>query len=77
MISKSAKSNKLVVQQMEHPNNWSEDFAYYTATNKGAQFGFGAGEDLPPLHNPEYDFPDEIIDPSAHTFFSIYSDKLL
>ena len=35
MISKSAKSNKLVVQQMEHPNNWSEDFAYYTATNKG------------------------------------------
>ncbi|MEQ8526100.1 amidohydrolase [Gracilimonas sp.] len=77
MITKSAESNKLTVQQMKHPNNWSEDFAYFTATNKGAQFGFGAGESLPPLHNPAYDFPDEIIEPSAHTFFSIYKEKHL
>jgi metal-dependent amidase/aminoacylase/carboxypeptidase family protein len=77
MVSRSAKSNKLTIQQMDHPNNWSEDFAYFTATNKGAQFGFGAGEELPPLHNPSYDFPDDIIEPASQTFFSIYSEKLL
>ncbi|MGN8224637.1 amidohydrolase [Gracilimonas sp. BCB1] len=77
MISDSAEANKLTIQQMDHPNNWSEDFAYFTATNRGAQFGFGAGEELPPLHNPAYDFPDDIIDPAARTFFSIYSNKLL
>ncbi|MCP9291732.1 amidohydrolase [Gracilimonas sediminicola] len=77
MISDSAKTNELTVQQMDHPNNWSEDFAYFTATNKGAQFGFGAGENLLPLHNPGYDFPDDIIEPAAHTFFSIYKENLL
>ncbi|MBO6585285.1 MAG: amidohydrolase [Gracilimonas sp.] len=77
MISDSAKANELTLQQMDHPNNWSEDFAYFTATNKGAQFGFGAGESLPPLHNPGYDFPDDIIEPAALTFFSIYKEKLL
>lgn len=77
MIKKSAKTNQIVLQAMDHPNNWSEDFAYYTATNKGAQFGFGGGETLPPLHNPSYDFPDDIIDPAANVFFGIYSDKLI
>ena len=77
MISTAAEANQLSVQQMDHPNNWSEDFAYYTATNKGAQFGFGAGEELPPLHNPEYDFPDDIIEPAANIFYQIYRQKLL
>ena len=77
MISASATANNLQVIQMDYPNNWSEDFAYFTATNKGAQFGFGGGEHLPPLHNPSYDFPDEIIDPAANVFFGIYREKLV
>lgn len=76
MITAAADESSIPVQHMEHPNNWSEDFAYFTATNKGAQFGFGAGTDLPPLHNPEYDFPDEIIDPAANIFYEIYKKKL-
>lgn len=77
MITEAAKSNGLDIDQMEHPNNWSEDFAYYTATNKGAQFGFGSGEDIPPLHNPNYDFPDDLIEPAAHVFFQIYKNRLM
>ncbi|MAL19231.1 MAG: peptidase M20 [Balneola sp.] len=77
MVSQASKTQKLTVQQMDKPNNWSEDFAYFTATNKGAQFGFGSGKGLPPLHNPSYDFPDDIIDPAANIFYSIYSEKLL
>jgi amidohydrolase len=76
MIREAAEKAEIPVQQMKHPNNWSEDFAYYTATNKGAQFGFGAGKNLPPLHNPSYDFPDEIIEPAAEVFFNIYRQHL-
>ena len=76
MIEQSAQTNGLKLEQMENPNHWSEDFAYFTATNKGAQFGFGAGEEVPVLHNPSYDFPDEIIDPASKMFFEIYESKL-
>lgn len=77
MIRKAAADTGLACEEMKHPNHWSEDFAYFTATNKGAQFGFGSGEDTPPLHHPSYDFPDEIIDPAARVFFEIYKEKLL
>ncbi|MTI89457.1 MAG: amidohydrolase [Balneolaceae bacterium] len=77
MIREAAERSGLETEQMEKPNRWSEDFAYFTATYKGAQFGFGAGEKQPPLHNPEYDFPDDIIEPAAHVFFEIYKDKLV
>jgi amidohydrolase len=76
MVKDSVKSLEYQLQEMSEPNNWSEDFAYFTATNKGAQFGFGSGEQTPNLHDPEYDFPDDIIEPSARLFFDIYSQRL-
>ena len=30
-------------------------------THIQTMFGIGAGEDTPALHNPDYDFPDDII----------------
>lgn len=77
MIGDSSRELDMDVEVMEHPNSWSEDFAYFTATNKGLQFGFGAGENLPNLHNPEYDFPDDIIEPAAQVFYEIYKSRLL
>jgi amidohydrolase len=77
MVHKASEELNLTIEEMTHPNNWSEDFAYFTATNKGAQFGFGAGEDQPNLHDPEYDFPDDIIEPAANVFYRIYTHKLL
>ncbi len=76
MVTDAASTNGLELEQMTEPNSWSEDFAYFTATNKGAQFGFGSGENVPVLHNPSYDFPDEIIDPAARLFFEIYKARL-
>jgi metal-dependent amidase/aminoacylase/carboxypeptidase family protein len=35
-------------------------------------FGLGAGLDTPKLHNPDYDFPDAIIETGAALFFNIY-----
>lgn len=76
MVTNSVKEIGLDLEMMENPNNWSEDFAYFTATNKGVQFGFGAGEQTPNLHDPEYDFPDDIIEPAAKLLFDIYKQLL-
>ncbi|WP_264562488.1 MULTISPECIES: hypothetical protein [unclassified Flavobacterium] len=32
----------------------------FTQLIPGAMFGIGSGENCPALHNPDYDFPDEI-----------------
>ncbi|SMO97168.1 amidohydrolase [Gracilimonas mengyeensis] len=76
MIQEATETLDMQSLPMEEPNKWSEDFAYYTATNKGAQFGIGSGEDQPNLHHPAYDFPDDIIEPSARLFFEIYKNRL-
>ena len=34
-------------------------------------FGIGAGENHPALHNPDYDFPDEITPYGVQMFHSI------
>lgn len=77
IIKDSANSLDYQLEKMSDPNNWSEDFAYFTATNKGAQFGFGSGEQTPNLHDPGYDFPDDIIEPATRLFFDIYKQRLL
>ncbi|MEX0721235.1 MAG: amidohydrolase [Balneolaceae bacterium] len=76
MIEKSAHNLNLEIEQIEKPFRWSEDFAYFTATNRGAQFGFGAGENQPPLHSPEYDFPDDTIELAVDVFYGIYEERL-
>ena len=44
----------------------SEDFAYMLEANpNGCYFFVGSGEDACPVHNPGYDFNDEIIVPSV------------
>jgi amidohydrolase len=48
-------------RMMEDPFRWSEDFGWFTGKFRGMLFGIGAGRDHPELHNPDYDFPDEII----------------
>lgn len=56
---------------LEVPMRWSEDFGYFLQNCKGAFFGIGAGESQPPLHNPHYDYPDELLAPSIQAFLQI------
>jgi amidohydrolase len=44
------------------PFKWGEDFGCFTQEFPGVMFGLGAGENCPALHNPDYDFPDELLD---------------
>jgi amidohydrolase len=50
---------------------WGEDFGLFTEKFRGAMFGIGAGENQPALHNPDYDFPDVLIETGANIFYTV------
>ena len=62
-------------QHLLTPFRWSEDFANYLQAFPGAMFGIGAGEKHLELHHPDYDFPDELIEPAAEVFYHILKDE--
>ena len=70
------QKEKLSNQIREFPFKWGEDFGLFTQNFKGAMLGIGSGEDCPALHNPDYDFPDELIDFSSTLFFHIQKEIL-
>ena len=57
-----------------NPFTWGEDFGVFTSHFKGAMFGIGAGENCPSLHNPDYDFPDGIIETAIELFLQIHEE---
>ena len=56
------------------PFRWSEDFGRYLLDIPGAFFGIGSGVEQPELHNPAYDFPDDIIPVAASCFETIMNE---
>jgi amidohydrolase len=50
------------------PLRASEDFGVFGHSSKSAMFFLGAGVDQPSLHNPDYDFPDDLIAIGARIF---------
>jgi amidohydrolase len=56
---------------LDRPFRWGEDFGEFTKLYEGAMFGLGAGETRPDLHNPDYDFPDEILKDGIAVFAAI------
>jgi len=50
------------------PLRASEDFGRFGQKAPAAMFFLGAGENHPSLHNPDYDFPDDLIGIGARVF---------
>lgn len=57
----SAAELNLDVTELDEPLRFSEDFGEYADIAPSAMFFLGAGTAHPALHNPDYDFPDELI----------------
>nr|WP_255552092.1 amidohydrolase [Roseivirga sp. E12] len=74
IIKSVAKKQNLTYKVMRKPNPWSEDFGLFLKDNKGAMFGLGSGKKTPNLHNPDYDFPDEIIESGVQMFWGIIQE---
>lgn len=85
---RAAENDSMLVEQMEQrlselpyryrhllePFRWSEDFANYQLHWPGVLFGMGSGEKHVELHHPDYDFPDDLIEPAARLFQYLLND---
>lgn len=76
IIKKAAQRNGFELIEAPSPAKWSEDFGQFTERYPGALFGLGAGEHHPQLHNPDYDFPDEILPTGVAMFWQIIQEVL-
>lgn len=68
IIKESALESGLKVNEIKEAFSWSEDFGYFTQTLKGGFFGLGSGQEQPALHNPNFDFPDALIEKGIQVF---------
>lgn len=80
---KLTKTTKIIGSQLgkniitiEEPNRWSEDFSHFMVRGPGIIMGLGAGENHSDLHNPDYDFPDELIPHGIEVMDGIVSHYL-
>lgn len=71
VVRSAAGELGLEVHEKEMPFKWGEDFGLFTQRYTGVLFGLGSGEDTPALHNPDYNFPDELIETGVQLFFTI------
>jgi metal-dependent amidase/aminoacylase/carboxypeptidase family protein len=58
------------------PMRASEDFGVFGRGAKSAMFFLGAGERHPSLHNPDYDFPDDLIPIGTRVFARVAANLL-
>ncbi|HKK74262.1 MAG TPA: amidohydrolase [Saprospiraceae bacterium] len=71
-----AKAKDYETLMVEDPLSFGEDFGAFTQKFTGAMFCIGAGDDTPALHNPDYDFPDELIHIGVNMFAGIITRHL-
>lgn len=76
IIKNAAKKLKLNIHERSYPFKFGEDFGWFTKEYKTGMFGLGSGINTPPLHNPSYDFPDEIIPTGIQIFGGIIQSIL-
>ena len=71
LVTSAMHALEVEEEVMTSPFKFGEDFGLFTQKYKGAMFGLGAGLDCPELHNPDYDFPDELIPTGVALFETI------
>ena len=70
-IEQAAKNLELSLGHLDEPFRWSEDFGRFGSVCPIGFFGLGSGTHQPALHNPEFDFPDDILEAGMTMFWEI------
>lgn len=73
LIKHLVKKCEFEIIEKQDAFRWSEDFGHFLNNYEGAFFGLGSGINHAQLHNPDYDFPDEIIPYGLTVFNAIIS----
>ncbi len=69
--NEAAKILNLNIKHVQIPFRWSEDFGLFSRYTKTLLFGLGSGKSQRQLHEPDFDFPDEIIPTGINMFTEI------
>jgi amidohydrolase len=77
LIRHSAQELNLPLVERSYPFKWGEDFGLFTSRFRGCMFGLGAGTNTPALHNPDYDFPDELIETGVNLFYNVVHETVI
>jgi amidohydrolase len=70
-VANAAHLNGFQIDKREHPFKFGEDFGWFSKSYKTSMFGLGAGTSSPALHNPDYDFPDHLIETGISMFSTV------
>lgn len=76
VIAQAARNTGHGFRVIDHAFRWGEDFGEITQRYEGAMFGLGAGEGHPDLHNPDYDFPDDLLEHGIAMFAELINIAL-
>lgn len=68
-LVRGAERLNLTLEQRNKPFPWGEDFGLFTQVIPGAMYGLGSGVDVPALHNPDYDYPDDLTPTAIAVFY--------
>ena len=71
LAREALRDSGLQVTPGDLPMRWSEDFGRYAEICPTLMLFPGAGVDTPALHNPDYDFPDDLIAVGTQAFLAI------
>jgi len=71
MVEKAIEELGIEDFEKPEPFRWSEDFGLFSQSCPSYLFGLGSGENCPQLHEPTYDFPDELIETGVKVFEGI------
>ncbi|WP_171121269.1 MULTISPECIES: amidohydrolase [unclassified Ruegeria] len=69
-LQTACKTHGVPCKLVQSPQKFSEDFGQFSKGAKTAMFWLGAGRTHPQLHNPDYDFPDDLIPVGTGVFLS-------
>jgi metal-dependent amidase/aminoacylase/carboxypeptidase family protein len=75
-VRDAAAHGAFSMTERPYPFKWGEDFGLFTSRFKGCMFGLGSGENMPALHNPDYDFPDALTETGVRIFSGVINELL-
>ncbi|KAA3623204.1 MAG: amidohydrolase [Bacteroidetes bacterium] len=73
LVNKAASEQGFNIIERPYPFKFGEDFGWFSQKYQSAMFGLGAGLETPALHEPDYDFPEAIIETGINMFSKIIS----
>ena len=76
VIEQAATNLELSHGLLAEPFRWSEDFGRFGSVCPIGFFGLGSGLEQPALHDPMFDFPDDIIEIGMTMFWEIIRQEL-